>query len=160
MKGISYCVIDLRIQFNTKWKKWTWGWELSTQGTSHPFEKIFSQQKWTKNKCTLPWMSTKMWFLPMNVLPTPSESCGLLVSEFNETYRWVNRSLLLISSFNKLVPGANFRSRWKPTDRFRQVPTLEIRMRVHNPESPSDFVGFFDLGIHKIMCSRRLKRFE
>jgi hypothetical protein len=32
-----------------------------------------------------------------------------------------DRPLLLISSFNKLVPGANFRGRSKPTDRFRRI---------------------------------------
>jgi len=41
-----------------------------------------------------------------------------------------DRPLLLISSFNKLVSGANFRGLSKPTDRFRRIPTLGIRMSV------------------------------
>jgi len=55
----------------------------------------------------------------------------------------LHRPLLLISSFNKLVLGANFRGRSKPTDRFRRIPTLGsyripklgVRMSVHSPES-------------------------
>jgi hypothetical protein len=55
----------------------------------------------------------------------------------------LDRPLLLISSFNKLVPGANFRGPSKPTDRFRwistlgsyPIPILGIRMSAHNPES-------------------------
>jgi hypothetical protein len=42
----------------------------------------------------------------------------------------------------KLAPGTNLlkllissRGRSKPTDRFRRIPTLGIRMLVHNPES-------------------------
>ncbi len=54
-----------------------------------------------------------------------------------------DRPLLLISSFKKLVPRANFRDRSKPTDRLRRIPTLEscwiptlgIWMVVYNLES-------------------------
>ncbi len=55
----------------------------------------------------------------------------------------LHRPLLLISIFNKLVLGANFRGRSKPTDRFRQIPTLgsyripklRVRMSAYNRES-------------------------
>ncbi len=54
-----------------------------------------------------------------------------------------DRPLLPISSFNKLVPGANFRSPSKPADRFCRIltlgsywiPTPGIRMSINNPES-------------------------
>ncbi len=57
-----------------------------------------------------------------------------------------DRPLLLISSFNKLVPSANFRDRSKPIDRFHRIPTLGIRMSVHNP----DFVGYLNSHINSI----------
>jgi hypothetical protein len=58
------------------------------------------------------------------MLPTKSDGIPDCGPAFRSLVLRLDRPLLLISSFNKLVSGANFTRRPKSTDRFRRVPTL------------------------------------